>query len=69
MRGADLTGTFREEWLAVKEEMRIAYKNVPTHPGALDGGPSEEEMAIEEKYLPILQDILKRAEAAENDKK
>lgn len=65
MRGADLTGTFREEWLAVKEEMRIAYKNVPTLPGALDGGPSEEEMAIEKKYIPILQDILKRAEAAE----
>ncbi len=68
MRGIDLTGTFREEWDAVKEEMRIAYKNVPTHPGTFDGGPSEEERAIEEKYWPILRDILRRAEEAENAK-
>lgn len=69
MRGIDLTGVFREEWLAVKEEMRKAYKNVPTHPGALDSGPSPEERAIEEKYWPILRDILERAEAAENGKR
>ena len=68
MRGADLTGIFRDEWLAVKEEMRIAYDNVPSHTGTLDGGASQEELAIEKKYLPILQDILRRAEAAEKKK-
>lgn len=69
MRGVDLTGAFRDEWLAVKEEMRIAYNNVPNHPGTLDGGPSQEELAIEKKYIPILQDIIRRAEEAENAKR
>lgn len=68
MRGEDLTGKYREEWDAIKAEMKVEYSKIPLN-YALDGGRSEEEIALDNKYWPRLQDVLKRAEEEENGKR
>ena len=69
MSGSELTGEYKREWDEVKSQMEKDYKEIwelDQNAGTvLDAGRSEAERVLDVKYRAILNDILRRAEAAD----